>query len=203
AERRLTVSDWPELELLPTRSGGIWQEDSEHHEHADLDPHLWLDAGNAVRIIEGITDRLAKLDPAHAETYRQNAASGIERIKAADAAVSRQLQTAKPKPYWVLHDTLQYFEHRYGLNPAGTIMVSPERKPGAKRMLALRAQLRTQGIACILYEPRYGRRWIDIMIEGSAAQAIPIDPLGLEIESGGYNYEKLLLNLAAQLAACK
>jgi ABC-type Zn2+ transport system substrate-binding protein/surface adhesin len=68
--------------------------------------------------------------------------------------------------------------------------------------LELRAQLRAGNIGCILYEARYGRRWIDLVIEDSSVQAIPIDPLGLDIGQGPDYYPKLLLNLAEQIAKC-
>ena len=103
----------------------------------------------------------------------------------------------------MLHDSLQYFEKYYGLEGAGAIMASPDRFPGAKRVLELRGQLRTQNIGCILYEERYGRRWIEVLIEDTAVKAIPIDPLGLELVEGPDFYPRLLLSLAGQIAKCK
>lgn len=205
-ERRLDLDARPELKLLPLRGGGEWEHGHEHEhagEHADTDSHLWLDADNAVAIVEILAARLGALDPANAAAYRVNSARAIADIRAADAVASERLRAARPRPYWVLHDTLQYFEKRYGLEGAGAIMVSPERTPGARRVLALRRQLREQNIGCILYEERYGRRWIDMLTEDSAVKAIPIDPLGLELEPGPEFYPKLLLNLAEQIAKCR
>lgn len=209
-ERRLDLAARPELKLLPLRGGGAWEHGHEHeheHEHAadhaDMDSHLWLDADNAVAIVDILATRLGELDPLNAPTYRDNAARESQAIRTADTAVRKLLQASKPRPYWVLHDTLQYFEKRYGLEGAGAIMVGADRTPGAKRVLELRAQLRERDIGCILYEERYGRRWIEMLIEDTAMKAIPIDPLGLEIEPGPDFYPKLLLNLAGQIAKCR
>ncbi|HEX5056758.1 MAG TPA: zinc ABC transporter substrate-binding protein [Gammaproteobacteria bacterium] len=201
-ERRLDLALRPEMKLLPLRGGGTWEGEHEHAERADADSHLWLDADNALAILDILQARLGKLDPAHAGSYRQNAARAASDIRAADAAIRQLLETARPRPYWVLHDSLQYFEKRYGLEGAGAIMVNPDRIPGAKRVLELRGQLRTQNIGCILYEERYGRRWIEVLIEDSNVKAIPIDPLGLELEEGADFYPKLLFNLAQQIAQC-
>jgi zinc transport system substrate-binding protein len=202
-ERRLDLASQPALKLLPMRGGGLWEHDHEHEEtHTDADPHLWLDADNAIAIAEVLSARLSGLDPANATSYRQNAQQAIAAIRATDVEIRARLHAAQPKPYWVLHDSLQYFEKRYGLEGAGAIMVSPERTPGARRVLQLRRQLQTQNIGCILYEERYGQRWIEMLIEDTAVKAIPIDPLGLEIESGPDFYPKLLLNLAGQIAQC-
>jgi zinc transport system substrate-binding protein len=205
-ERRLDLGARPELRLLPLRGGGAWEHGHEHEhaaDHADADSHLWLDADNAVAIVEILASRLAGLDAAHAETYRINATRAASAIRAADTAVRERLRAARPRPYWVLHDSLQYFEKRYGLEGAGAIMVSPDRTPGAKRLLELRAQLRTQNIGCILYEERYGRRWIETLIEGTEVKAIAVDPLGLDLEPGPDFYPKLLLGLAEQIAKCQ
>jgi zinc transport system substrate-binding protein len=204
-ERRLDLALQPALKLLPMRGGGPWEQDHDHkHEetHADADSHLWLDADNAIAIAEVLAARLSRLDPANAASYRQNAQQTITAIRAADVEARARLHAAQPKPYWVLHDSLQYFEKRYGLEGAGAIMVSPDRTPGARRVLQLRRQLQTQNIGCILYEERYGRRWIEMLIEDTVVKAIPIDPLGLEIEGGPDFYPKLLLNLAGQIAQC-
>jgi zinc transport system substrate-binding protein len=206
AERRLDLVTRPELRQLPMRGGGMWEQDHQHeHEttHADNDPHLWLDADNAERIAGILADRLSAIDPANAADYRRNTERVAADIRAADAAVRARLQTARPRPYWVLHDSLQYFEKRYGLEGAGAIMVSHDRMPGAKRVLKLRRQLQTQNISCILYEERYGRRWIEMLIEDTDVKAIPIDPLGLEIEFNQDFYPTLLTRLAEQIANCK
>jgi zinc transport system substrate-binding protein len=207
-ERRLDLAARPELRLLPMRGGGMWETDHEHSheyegEHADLDPHLWLDADNAERIAGILAARLGAIDPANAANYHRNAERVAAGIRAADAAVRTRLQAARPRPYWVLHDSMQYFEQRYGLTGAGAIMVSPDRMPGAKRVLTLRQQLQAQNIGCILYEERYGRRWIEVLTEDTDVKAIPIDPLGLEIELNRDFYPKLLLNLADRIAECR
>jgi zinc transport system substrate-binding protein len=203
AERRLDLAERPELRLLPMRGGGLWEHGHEHDtEHADHDPHLWLDPHNASLILSILATRLGELDPANASTYRKNAAVAMVDIIAAEAAARRLLQSTKSRPYWVLHDSLQYFEKNFDLEGAGAIMVSPDRMPGAKRVLELRRQLKAQNIGCILYEERYGRRWIEMLTEDSNVKAIPIDPLGLEIELNQDFYPTLLANLAQQISMC-
>lgn len=202
--RRLDLARHPQLKLLPLRGGGLWEHDHEHaEEHRDADLHLWLDADNAVAVTAILAARMGELDPVNAASYRRNAERAIADIRSADTATRARLQAAQPRPYWVLHDSLQYFERRYGLQGAGAIMVSPDRVPGARRVLELRRQLREQNIGCILYEERYGRRWIEMLIEGSDVKAIEIDPLGLEVDLGPDYYPTLLLNLADRISRCK
>ena len=69
----VTLHESAGLELLPNREGGIWRDEKseahvdEHddhgHEHHEFDMHVWLDPGNAGRIVDVVADALARLDP--------------------------------------------------------------------------------------------------------------------------------------------
>jgi zinc transport system substrate-binding protein len=204
--RLLTVSTWPDIRRLPARSGGVWESAEHvhagHSGHGGLDPHLWLAPDNAVKIIQRLEHELTQLDPAHAEQYRVNADAAVEAIRTAQQAIAQQFKTTQPGNYLIMHDALQYFEQHYGLKPDGALMVDPERKPGARRVLQLRAQLSQGNIDCILYEARYGRRWVDTLIENTRVLGIAIDPLGLEIEADADHYSNLLKKLADNLLLC-
>jgi zinc transport system substrate-binding protein len=206
--RLLTVSTWPGIRRLPARSGGNWGQHSHghehagHHEHEGLDPHLWLAPDNAVQIVERLRQELARLDPPHAEQYRSNADAVIAGIRVTERDIAQRFKTAQPGSYLILHDALQYFEQHYGLKPSGALMVDPERKPGAQRVLQLRQQLRGGDISCILYEARYGRRWIETLIEDTPVQAIAIDPMGLEVTADADHYSALIKKLADNLLRC-
>jgi zinc transport system substrate-binding protein len=204
--RLLTVSVWPDIRRLPARSGGAWESAEHAHAghsgHGGLDPHLWLAPDNAIKIVQRLERELTRLDPAHAEQYRLNAGAAVETIRAAEQAIAQQFKAAQPGNYLIMHDALQYFEQHFGLNPGGALMVDPERKPGAQRLLQLRQQLRHGGISCILYEARYGRRWVETLIEGTSVQAVAIDPLGLEVTTGTNHYSALLNKLAKNLLQC-
>jgi zinc transport system substrate-binding protein len=199
----LTVSTWPDIRRLPARNGGAWEAaEHAHAGHGDLDPHLWLAPDNAIKIVQHLERELTQLDPAHAEQYQVNAETAIKAIHAAEQAIAQQFKAAQPGSYLIMHDALQYFEQHYGLKPSGALMVDPERKPGAQRILRLRQQLRQDGINCILYEARYGRRWVETLIEGTSVQAVAIDPLGLEVAADANHYSALLNKLAKSLLQC-
>jgi zinc transport system substrate-binding protein len=143
------------LTLLSFREGGAWEghadEEAEERHGADdghdqrthdtVDPHLWLDPANAVAMVEAIVAALASADPSHADHYRGNGAAVSARLRSLDDELSASLAPVKGKPYVVFHDSYQYFEHRYGLSPVGSITVSPDRAPGAARLSEMRRKL--------------------------------------------------------------
>ena len=60
---------------------------SEHHHHEEVenDEHIWLSLKNAVILVNAITEALAKVDAANAETYKANAAAYVAKIQEVDA----------------------------------------------------------------------------------------------------------------------
>ena len=74
------------------------EHEHEHHEHAEghhhhhdeeeeveNDEHIWLSLKNAVILVNAITEALAKVDAANAETYKANAAAYVAKIQEVDA----------------------------------------------------------------------------------------------------------------------
>ncbi len=64
--------------------------DEDHdHEHEDgeveYDEHVWLSLKNAAVLVSSISDAVQKLDPDHAESYKQNSAAYIEKLNTLDA----------------------------------------------------------------------------------------------------------------------
>ncbi|MFO1358557.1 metal ABC transporter solute-binding protein, Zn/Mn family [Plasticicumulans sp.] len=78
------------------------------------------------------------------------------------------------KPFIVFHDAYQYFEHRYGLTAVGSITVSPERKPSAQRIQAVRDRIRETG-ACVFAEPQFDSALVATLTEGTGARAGSLD----------------------------
>lgn len=215
--RRATVVEvarLPGVETLAPREGGVWGEHEHDHGHghkhggqadldAEIDGHLWLDPLNGQAIVRALGEILAQRDPANAERYRANAASEAARIGALHGELERRLQPVASRPFVVFHDAYQYFERRYGLAAAGSITVSPERQPSAKRLAALRKTIRERGAVCVFAEPQFKASVVATVAEGTGARTAVLDPVGARpIEPGPEAYRTLLDRLARDLVGC-
>jgi zinc transport system substrate-binding protein len=203
----LTLQDTPRLLLLERRTGATFEDADDGHGHGHgrkhaIDGHAWLDPENAKLMAARIADTLSAKDPAQAALFRTNAGRLEADLDALNAELARELAPAAGRPYVVFHDALQYFERRYGLNAAGSIAVSPEVPPGARRLSALRKQVEARGAACVFAEPRLDTRLAVALVEGTPARIATIDPEGSQIEPGSDLYFTLLRNLARDLKAC-
>ncbi|WP_291176749.1 zinc ABC transporter substrate-binding protein [Hyphomicrobium sp.] len=172
------------------------------HESETRDGHVWLDPENARKMISEIARVLAEASPAHAETFKANAARADAALVALEADIARELAPVKDKPFVVFHDAFQYFEHRFGLAAVGSITVSPEAQPSAKRLTEIRRKLAALQAACVFSEPQFQAKLVNAVIEGTSARSGTLDPEGALIDPGPTAYDALLRNLASGLKSC-
>jgi zinc transport system substrate-binding protein len=225
--RVVTLADAPGIELLAIRSGNTFEahahdhhagaldhgyndDDHDHdhddghetHAHASRDGHIWLDPENAKKMIAEMARVLSEASPDNAATFRQNADRLSEEVGALEAAIAAELKPVTGKPFVVFHDAYQYFERRYGLNAVGSITVSPEVQPSAKRLTEIRRKITTLGAACVFAEPQFQPNLVDAVIEGTEARSGTLDPEGALVAPGPDAYAVLLKSLAAGLKSC-
>jgi zinc transport system substrate-binding protein len=195
------------------REGGAWEahtghheeqheDEQEHHTHAREDVHLWLSPLNAGRLVDAVARSLAAIDPENAKIYRQNAAVLQERISRLDAELTSQLATIRDVPYIVFHDAYQLYEKHYGLNAAGSVIISPGRMPGARRVHEIRERLVQSGAKCIFSEPQFEPGLITTIVEGTTVRTGTLDPIGVDLEPGEDAWFELMRNLANALVEC-
>jgi zinc transport system substrate-binding protein len=197
------LADAPGLELLPAREAGAEdQHDGHAHDGQPVDPHFWLDPRNGAVMAEAIAQALAGADPQNAALYRRNAAAFGADMARLEAELDAMLAPVRDRPFVIYHDSLQYFEHRFGLAHAGSIARHEGEPPGAAWVAGIRDLIRTDGIACVFYEPQMPPKLLDTVIEGSGARAAGLDPIGVGIEPGPAFYSDLLREIAGALAGC-
>lgn len=209
--RQVALLEAPGVERLAIRAGGAWEEHEEqhdahdHHEdssHSRIDPHIWLDPRNALALVRQIGAVLGEVDPVHRADYAKNAAALSERLLELDRTLGNQLAPVRNKPYIVFHDAFQYFERRYGLAAVGSITVSPEQRPGARRIRDIRERVVSNQVLCVFSEPQFEPALVQVLIEGTPARSGALDELGAALPEGPEAYFQLLNFLADALRAC-
>ncbi len=219
------VTDIKGLTLLKVREGGAFEkhdDDDGHdhgkkpaakkanakkhghddHAHDGTDMHLWLDPDNARLIVSQIAAELGKVDPANAEAYGANARRLTNRIDSLDQGIKTRLASVQDRPYIVFHDAYQYFEQHFGTKVAGSITVSPDQAPGAKRLGELRERIRTVNATCIFREPQFPAPIVDTLVSGTGAKIGVLDPEGADMTPGVDAYFTLMDRIADSLASC-
>ncbi len=196
------------LETLPARAAGLDAgHDHDHgHEHA-ADPtlpdgHIWLDPRNAVAMANAMAEALAVADPVNAQDYWANAETFSRDAMALDRDLHVRLAPVRDKPFLVFHDAYQYFETRYRLAAQGSVSLSPEQPPSARRLAAIQERMRQGGAVCIFSEPQFEPRYVQMLVEGSGARIGVLDPEGAALKDGPDLYFSLLNGMADELVRC-
>ena len=197
------------LKLFTAREGGLWEEDEHDHgkaggeKHEEIDGHVWLDPDNAAAIVRAAVRELSQLDKENAAKYAANGERTLAALRALDADLRKQLAPVKTKRFVVSHDQLQYFEKRYGLAAAGSITISPDRPPSARRLYEIRSRILKNRVVCVFGEPQVPDTLVKTAIEGTKARSGTIDTDGgAGIPDGKDAYFTMMRNLGKALVGC-
>jgi zinc transport system substrate-binding protein len=202
------LADAPGLVLRDARGGGAWEShahDSHDHSHRgkdEIDGHLFLDPRNAKAMVAAIADALGAADAANAARYRANADRLAARLDALDAELAAIVAPVRDKPFIVFHDAYQYFEARYDLNAVGSVTISPDRQPGARRLQVLRRKIGELSAVCVFAEPQFEPTLLQTVIAGTKARTGTLDYLGVGVPAGPDAYFTTMRAIARSLLDC-
>lgn len=162
--------------------------DHDGHDHGSHDPHFWMGVDTASQVAKAISAKLIEIDPSQQAAYQANLAQFEARLRQQHNEIAAQLSKVKDQGYYVFHDAYGYFEEDYGLNQLGFFTVSPERKPGAKTLIAIRQALSKKEAKCVFSEPQYTPAVVESVTRNTDVNQGVLDPIGADIvvESGGY-----------------
>lgn len=192
------------LDLLPIRAAtsrekheghdvsGSGPPDHDIRSSVAVDPHIWLDPGNARKLVAQIARELSVVDPENGARYQANAAALDVNLDELDRELDRQLTLVRDIPFVVFHDAFQYFERRYDLRALGAVQTSPERLPGARRLQELRQQIVRHSVRCIFHEPQFKPPLIEAIAQGTGARLAMLDPLGAQLQPGPEAYFEMM-----------
>lgn len=214
---RVAVSHSPSVTLLPSRQAGIWPQQHDNHEKTDdhddhghaahdhggvHDPHIWLDPANAALIAADIAENLARAFPENRSRYTANAATLQSKLAALDTTLQARLEPVKGRPFIQFHDSVQYFEARYGLKGLGAINLEPDDSPSARRIGDIQNLITDQNVRCVFREPQYSDRLVRIVIADSGASSATLDPLGVPFSPGPELYFQMMEGIATAMREC-
>ncbi|GGB54078.1 zinc ABC transporter substrate-binding protein [Roseibium aquae] len=173
-----------------------------NHAHGGKDSHIWLDPENGKAMVNAIEAALIEADPEHADAYKANAANTRQKIDNLSASISGRMATLNNTGFIVFHDAYRYFEHRFDIEAAGAISISPDTPPSADRIRQIRDLISESSAACVFIEPQFEPKIVDSVIEGTQTKAVLLDPLGAMVENGPDLYTTVIEGVASSLEEC-
>lgn len=131
--------------------------------HAAGNPHIHLDPHRLATVAGELSVRLAQVEPAGAERYRQLGEAFQQRWAAAIARWEAAAAPLHGRRFVVHHKDLVYLFHWLGLVEAGALEPKPGLPPSAGHLAQLKASVQAEPVAAVLrsaYQDERPARWL-------------------------------------------
>jgi zinc transport system substrate-binding protein len=146
----------------------------EHHHHAGgMDPHIWLDFGNAQIMVDNIASAMSTKDPANKEYYLANAAACKAELKKLDDDYRAGLSSCAKKTF--LHGghyAFGYLAHRYGLQYESASAVNADAEPTPAKLVSLIKQVRAMDLKYVYSEELLSPRVSEMIAKETGASVL-------------------------------
>lgn len=159
------------------------------------DPHVWLDPVLAQRQVETIAEGLARVDPAGARAYRDNAATYRARLGELHDAFTAGLAGCDRREVVTSHAAFGYLTARYALTQVPIMGMAPESEPSPADLARLVRFARQRHVTHIFFESLVSPRVADTLAREVGAKTLvlnPVEGLTREEAAAGKDYLALM-----------
>jgi zinc/manganese transport system substrate-binding protein len=155
--------------------------------HALGNPHYLIDPLNAKIVAANITQHLALVAPASAETFREHLRTFEATVDSRLAEWTRQLAPFKGAKIVTYHKDFVYLADRFGLEVIGTLEPKPGIAPSPAHLATVISTMRSQNAKVILVQPYQNRKTAETVARqtGAIVLDMPQQP-GAAKDTGTY-----------------
>jgi zinc transport system substrate-binding protein len=199
------------VDLLPLEEGeeGEGHGNEEHgaeehageegHDHGELDPHFWQDPVRLAKLGDAVADKLATVDPDHAEEFTANAERLRADLDSLDRAYQQGLADCERDTVVVSHDAFGYLS-KYGLHMEPIAGLSPDAEPTPADLARLQDLIGAEGITTVFSERLVSPRLSRTLADDMGITTAVLDPIeGLSDQTADEDYVSLMEHNLASL----
>ena len=139
------------------------------------DPHIWLSPRRVCVMVEAILDTACALRPDRAALYRENAASYIASVEAADARIRTLIADVGVTEFLVYHPAFGYLADEYGLTMHA--LENEGSEATAQQMASMVDMAKERGIRVIFYQAETDSRQAEAFAAEIGGRAVMLSPL--------------------------
>jgi len=148
------------------------------HSYGEYDPHIWLDFGNDVKIVNAIAQALSENFPENAAEYEKNAREYSQKLSELDAKYRQGLASCKRREFITGgHNAYRYLADSYDLTYLSAYGISPDSEPTPKAISDLIDLAKSKGIKYVLFEELVSPRISQALAEQVGAQTLVLQPV--------------------------
>lgn len=175
------------------------------HDHAgEANAHIWLDAENAILMVNNLAAGLTSAIPQAADAIEANRAAYVARLEALDAELLETLSALPNKDVITFHEAFPYFAKAYGLHVAAVVNHEPGDALSPAQMAELVRTVQSLGNPPLFTEPQYDDMAAQTLSRETGAEVYSLDPVVTGPESDiplTYYEDKMRENMQTLLTA--
>ncbi|EOD79043.1 Zinc ABC transporter, periplasmic-binding protein ZnuA [Grimontia indica] len=204
ADNAVRLTSYPGMPVRYFEEGSHGHDDHDHHDHSHdgIDGHIWLGPDQSIVIAQAVKDKLSKIDPENAKAYEDNYTAFKAELEQVKLELQTRLSAFNNKGYFLFHDAYGYFEDAFKLSPLGHLTINPDRKPGAKTLVAIRGAIKEGKAQCVFSEPQFNPAMVSTLVKGTDTKVLVLDPMATDLKVGSNQYVDFLNQLGSQYLSC-
>ena len=158
-----------------SQEDGKKHNDFGHSNRGKIDPHIWLDLGNARKMVTNILEALAARDPGNKDFYKKNADAYIMKLVDLDMQYNKGFLNCK-KNLFVHggHFAFNYLAKRYNLQYISAYHGSPDSEPSPQRIISMKKKIQENNIQYIYYEELIAPRLANVLARETGARLLKL-----------------------------
>ncbi|MBD2625009.1 metal ABC transporter substrate-binding protein [Trichormus variabilis] len=181
----------------------IGKEEKDHnHEHADGNPHVWLDPVLAKQQIVNIRDGLIAADAANKPTYEANAAAYIQELENLNNEFQQTLQQTPNCTFITFHDAFSYVAKRYNLKQLAVVEI-PEDQLSPTDIQKVVNAVKKYKVKALFSEPGVDNKLFTSLSKDLNLTLRTLDSLETGEANPQYYFKAMKSNLETLATACK
>jgi ABC-type Zn uptake system ZnuABC Zn-binding protein ZnuA len=161
---------------------------------SQVDPHVWMNPLNMIRVTDNIVSGLQRIDPDGAAVFRARGERYKAQLRELDAWTKRRLRTipAARRKLVTAHDAMGYFAARYGFTVVGAVIpdADTEAETSAKQLSDLVKKICAAKVPAIFAEASNNPKWVEQVGREASVKVVKdlrVDSLGaIGTPSGTY-----------------
>lgn len=179
-DKTLVIEAADEIDLLSAAEDTQDHEsetETDGHDHAGVDPHVWTDPLMAVKEVQEIAQELGEKYPDQKATFEKNAQNYIAKLEKLDADYQAAFKNAKNKTFLVQHAAFGYLAHQYGLTQESIAGLSPDQEPTPARLAELKHFVEEHDVSVIYFEENANSKVAETLSTETGVELAVLNPL--------------------------
>ncbi|BAY16385.1 periplasmic solute binding protein [Anabaenopsis circularis NIES-21] len=164
-----------------------------------IDPHIWHNAKNGIKMLEVISNNLKKLEPNNAGVYNSNTKRIKSELTQLDSWIKTRIATIprEKRKLVTTHNALAYYAKAYSIPLAGVLAgINPNDKPTDGQINNLVNEIQQAKVPTIFSETNINPKLVQSVAQAAevkvSERGLYTDNLG-EPKSDGDSYQKMMV----------